>query len=323
MDTSNLTDRYVSAAMRTVPEDQRADLSAELRASIDDQIDARIAAGEPADAAERDVLTDLGDPDKLAAGYTDRPLWLIGPAYFLTWWRLLKLLLWIVVPLAGVGVALGQALSGAGIGEIIGTAVVVVLHTIVHIAFWTTLVFAIVERASQGDPRGTVPKWTLDDLPEPHESGAKLSDLVASLVFLAAAAGAVLWDHFVGVVYTVSGGGWMPFLSPDLWPWWIAGLFAVIALEAALAIVVYAAGRWTMPFAIMNGILNLVFAVPAIWLLATGRLLNPAFWPTLIPEGDSATVANVVTIVLGFGIAGVAVWDTIDAALKARRSARR
>ncbi len=65
--------------MRTVPEKQRADLSAELRASIADQIDARVESGESRDAAERAVLIELGDPDALAAGYTDRPLHLIGP----------------------------------------------------------------------------------------------------------------------------------------------------------------------------------------------------------------------------------------------------
>ena len=35
--TASLTDRYVDAAMRTVPENQRADLAAELRVSIDDR----------------------------------------------------------------------------------------------------------------------------------------------------------------------------------------------------------------------------------------------------------------------------------------------
>ena len=45
MNTSTLTDRYIDAAMRTVPEKQRADLAAELRASIDDQIDARVESG--------------------------------------------------------------------------------------------------------------------------------------------------------------------------------------------------------------------------------------------------------------------------------------
>ncbi len=111
--TATLTDRYVETAMRTVPEGQRADLAAELRASIDDQLEARVAQGELRDAAERAVLTDLGDPEKLAADYTDRPLWLIGPRYYLTWWRLTKLL-WAIVPVcAAFGVALGQLLSGA------------------------------------------------------------------------------------------------------------------------------------------------------------------------------------------------------------------
>ena len=44
MTTANLTDRYVDAAMRTVPENQRGDLAAELRGSIDDQIEARSSA---------------------------------------------------------------------------------------------------------------------------------------------------------------------------------------------------------------------------------------------------------------------------------------
>src|SRR3954464_2212709 len=114
--TTTLTDRYVSAAVRTVPEDQRSDLAAELRASIDDQVDARVEGGEPRGSAERAVLTDLGDPDKLAAGYMDRPLYLIGPRYFLDWWRLLKLLLWIVLPCAAFGIALGQTIAGEPFG---------------------------------------------------------------------------------------------------------------------------------------------------------------------------------------------------------------
>ena len=61
---TNLIDRYVDAAMRTVPDKQRADLAAELRASIEDQVDARVTEGEERDAAEREVLTALGDPEQ-------------------------------------------------------------------------------------------------------------------------------------------------------------------------------------------------------------------------------------------------------------------
>lgn len=319
MTATTLTDRYIDAAIRSVPEKQRVDLSAELRERIADEIDARRDAGEAPDAAEVAVLTGLGDPDKLAAAYTDRPLQLIGPRYYLAWWRLLKLL-WAIVPAcAAFGVALGQTLAGAGIGEIIGSTVAVVLAVIVHLGFWVTLVFFIVERSTGGADVGFVGEWSVDRLPEPKERGAELSDLVASLILLALAAGAVLWDHFVGVVYA-AGQGWLPFLSPDLWPWWITGLFAVLVLEAAIAVTVYARGRWTWMLAVVNLALNAVITVPAIWLLAEGRLLNPQFFPTLIGDG-AAEVQTIVSVIFGFGIVGIAVWDTIDAFLKARRAA--
>lgn len=326
MDTATLTDRYVDAAMRTVPEKQRADLAAELRASIDDDIDARLEQGEPRESAERAVLVELGDPDVLAARYTDRPLQLIGPRYFLDWWRLLKLLLWIVAPLAAFGVALGKVLSGASFGEVAGTVASVTLAVIVHLAFWTTLVFALIERypqaganaASRSRGRGRAPlvEWSPDQLPDPRENGAAFSDMIASIVMLAVGAGAVLWDHFLGFV----PGTRLPFLHPDLWPWWIGALLVVMAIEAVLAVVVHAAGRWTYPLAVANTVLALVVAVPALWLLMQGQLLNPDFWPTLVTDGEAENVSRVVATVTGFGIAGIAAWDVIDGFLKARRS---
>lgn len=320
MTAPTLTDRYVEAAMRTVPEQQRIDLAAELRGSIDDQIEARIADGDDHESAERAVLTDLGDPDKLAAQYTDRPLWLIGPRYYLTWWRLTKLL-WAIVPVcAAFGVALGMTLGGEPVGEIIGTVVSVVIAVIVHIGFWTTLVFFTVERSAAGKDVGFVSEWTPDQLPEPKDKGASLSDLIASLIFLAVAAGAILWDHFIGVVYTVDGGGWMSFLAPDLWPWWIGALFTLMVLEALLAVYVYARGRWDFGAAAVNLVLNLAIAVPALWLLSQGQLINPEFFPTLIPADSAQTVTTVVTTVFGFGIVAIAAWDSIDGFLKARRA---
>lgn len=333
MDTTTLTDRYIDAAMRTVPEKQRADLAAELRASIHDDIDARLEQGETRESAERAVLIGLGDPELLAARYTDRPLYLIGPRYFLDWWRLLKLLLWIVPPLAAFGIALGKTLSEAPLGDIIGTTVVGTLATVLHLAFWTTLVFAVIERvtppsvpalgaaaAAPGLPRTTTPallgEWTPDQLPEPRENGATFADMIASIVMLVIGAGAILWDLFLGFV----PGMQLSFLHPDLWPWWIGGLFVVMAIEAVLAIVVHSAGRWTYPFAVMNAILAVTVAVPALWLLMQGRLLNPDFWPTLISDGHDAEVSQIVAIVWGFGIAAIAVWDILDAFLKARRA---
>jgi hypothetical protein len=317
---ATLTERYVEAAMRSVPEKQRPDLAAELRASIDDQIDAHVDAGESPDAAERAVLTDLGDPEKLAADYIDRPLHLIGPRYYLAWWRLTKLL-WAIVPVcAAFGVALGQVLSGAPVGTVLASVVSVVLSVIVHVGFWTTLVFFLVERSSAGRDGEFLSSWTPDQLPETKEAGAGLADLVASLVVLALAAGALLWDRFLGTAF-LAGEGWMSFLHPGLWPWWAGALFVLLALEALLAIWVYAQGRWSTASATANLLLNAAIVVPAVWLLTQQLLINPAFFEALIPD-DAATVATIIATLIGFGAVAVAAWDSIDAVRKARRGRR-
>ena len=317
--TTSLTDRYVYAAVRSVPEAQRADLAAELRASIDDQVDARVEDGEPRQSAERAVLTDLGDPDKLAAGYTDRPLWLIGPRYYLAWWRLTKLL-WAIVPVcAAFGVALGQTLDGSDFGEIVGSVVAVVMSVIVNIGFWTALVFFIVERSARSGVKGLTDEWTPDALPQPKDRGGSLSDLVASLVFLAIAAGAILWDQFVGFVYTAEDG-WSSFLNPDLWPWWIGALLVIMVLEALLAISVYAKGRWDTGSATVNLFLNLTVAGGALWLLVNQQLINPEFFPAVMEADSADTVSTVLSTLFGFGIVAIAAWDTVDSFLKANRT---
>lgn len=316
-DAVTLTDRYIGAVVRTVPERQRDDVARELRASIQDELDARRDAGEDRHEAERATLTELGDPDALAAGYADRPLHLIGPRYYLTWWRLLKLLLWIVVPSAAGAIALGLSLAGEPIGAVIGGTIGIGLSVAVHLCFWVTLVFALVER-SGGDVSGT--EWSLDSLPEPRERGLGVGDLVASLVLLALAAAAVVWDGLVGVVWL--GGGWMPFLDPALWPWWAAALLALLALDALLVIVVFVRRGWTVPLAIVNAALDVVAISLFLTLLGRGLLVNGEVLDLLTAQGAEG-LHRTVPIILGFVVVGIAVWDAIDAFLKARRTSRR
>ncbi len=315
MSTPTLVDRYVHAATRSVPEPARADLASELRVSIQDQIDARTDGGEDEQESTIAVLEDLGDPDLLAARYTDRPLHLIGPRFFLPWWRLVTLLLWIIVPLAAVGITLGQLLSEASLGDTIGSAVSGTLTAAVHIVFWTTLSFAVLERTTASQQPLT--PWTVKDLPELAESEARRTDAIATIVFLVIAAIVLVWDQVHGLVRLADT--WVPFVHPTLWPGWLIGLLVVMGVEIVVRVRVYAERRWTMRLATINAAINAVVAVPAMWLLSQDRLLNTAPWVAMI-DGDGATVARVVTVVTGVFIVGVAVWDAIDAFLKARRS---
>jgi len=75
---SSSDDRYVTAAVRQVPDKHRQDVEQELRASIADDIDARVDLGEPPADAEYAALKQLGDPALLAVSYADQTTSLIG-----------------------------------------------------------------------------------------------------------------------------------------------------------------------------------------------------------------------------------------------------
>ena len=292
-------------------------MRAELAASIADAVEARTEQGEEPEAAEREVLEELGDPAVLAAGYADRPLHLLGPRYYLTWRRLLILLLWIVPACALLGVGLSQALLGADVGTVIGQAISTALTAAVHVAFWTTLVFVVLERT--GADAGE--KWSVEDLPEPKETGTGRANLIASLVFLGLVLAALAWDRLIGLVRLE--GEWMPVLHPDLWPLWTAVHVVIVLAEAVQAIVLHAQGRWSTGLAVSNTLLSVAFALRALLLFASGRLLNPELLDLLRTAGgiDGQTMHS-LGVILVVSILGIAAWDIIDGRLKARRDSR-
>lgn len=321
---TELTDRYLFAATRSLPATQREELSRDLAERIADTIDARIESGASTpETAERDALVELGHPAVLAASYSDRPLMLIGPRYFLVWRRLLIFLESFVPATVAGATALGLVLSGGG-WEIIGTVVTTGLAVAVQLAFWVTLVFAFIERYDTGAVGSTdkLLGWTPDQLPQlpevrrPH----RRSDLIASLVFLAIAAGFLVWQQF-GVLWVDGERSSVPLLAPELWSFWLPYLFVLIALEAAFAVWIYLSD-WNWANAIVNVVLNAAFAVPVIWLFTQGMLLSPEFVATVDPhlDADAERVLSVLFIVV---VVGVCAWDAIDGIVKAARGGGR
>lgn len=310
-----LTDRYVAATLRSVPASQHADIEQELRASVADAIEARVEAGVDPAEAETAVLDDLGDPGRLAAGLVDRPLYLIGPELFLVWWRLLKALLWVAL-IPGAIVLTVDLVDGEAVGTAIASGLGTAISVAIGIAFWTTLVFAVLERTGARSAELTGP-WTVDRLPaERAPRAVSLGDTVASVGLLVLAAAALLLQQSIAW-FRAPDGATIPVLHPDLWPAWIAVLVVIIAVEIVLTIVTYARGRWTVGLAVVNTVTGALFAGAVVWLASADRLVNPAFLEA--SGGDSLSwLSNAIIAVTVV----IAVWDVVDVWIKALRGRR-
>jgi hypothetical protein len=312
---NDLTERYVSATLRSIPEGQRADIEAELRASIDDAIEARLAGGIAWEEAERGVLLELGDPDRLASGYSGRPGYLVGPELFFDYKRLLTVLLVTVVPIVSAVVFVVTLLADDGMGSAFGSAIGIALTVSLHIFFWVTLVFAILERSGDAS---SLAAWDLSKLPPvPSRKSVSPGETIATVVFLVLTISVLVISRSVSP-FTTADGTPIPLFDPDLWSFWMPLLIGVLVLELIFELVKYRIGRWTWTLASLNLGLNVLFAGPAVYLLLSEKLFNPEFFEALGMDlgtgSDSPLILISVTVIVG-----IAAWDSIDGFRKAGR----
>lgn len=270
--TGTLTDRYVMEVVRRIPADQRGDVADELRATIADTVEARGPAAP--ETVEREVLTEMGDPIRLAARYADRPLALIGPDLYPTYVRILTVLLATVLP---VVTALGAALDildGQGVGEVIGGAVEAVLTVGAQMIAWLTVVFALIEWSGKR-PGAAGRTWTPDDLPDRSVPKERSAAVYARVAWHALLIALIVWQH-TAQPYQTDDGTRLDVLDPGLWSGWIwpvlAGLVGLVTLDAIRAVRV-----WTRTLAAWSIAAEAAFALPLVWILHRQELFNPAF----------------------------------------------
>ncbi|HEX6681368.1 MAG TPA: permease prefix domain 1-containing protein [Candidatus Limnocylindrales bacterium] len=308
--TATLTDRYVDATLRRLPARQRPDIEKELRASIADAVQDRVEAGTDPAAAEHAVLADLGDPARLAAGYADRPMHLIGPGLYLDYVRLLAALLVIVVPAVAGVVGFARVLQGGTAGSAIGEALGTGVNTGVHIAFWTTLLFAILERTTSLRPMPARP-WTPDALPQPPSRRARQGTVVAAFVGVALLTTFVLLSPFVSTE-TDANGDPISILSPWLARNGVGYVFVGLAVAGFGLTVAKNYLRWNPAIAVTSVLLAIGVSSLLIWLAANDRLLNPAF---VSAAGWTAEVAQWINIGMIVAAVLAIVQNVVEAAV--------
>lgn len=306
---NDLKTRYIGAVLSAIPEKRRTDVARELATAIDDAVETRVEMGEDPGQALNDVLVDLGDPIRIAADYSDRPPYLIGPTYFVAWLRMLRLLLTIVVPFAGLGsLVVRLALAEVSPVEAILGSLWVAVIAALNVLFWVTLGFAVAERSEDAKPEDIAPltDWSPERLPDVANRQFKVGEVVGSLVVIGLVIAAILAQRGLD----------LPFLNPDAWDLIIPVMLVLLVVSASMEVVKLKVGRWTKQLVVTNALLNTGYATWWVWAVVNGDLLNPAFFAELgWDPGQSVAVWVTVAVVVG-----VCVWSVIEGIVGLRRA---
>ncbi|MCU1420595.1 MAG: NADPH:quinone reductase and related Zn-dependent oxidoreductase-like protein [Microbacteriaceae bacterium] len=313
--TGSLVDRYVAATLRRIPERQRPEIERELRAAIADDVDARVDQGAPEADAEHAALEALGDPYRLAAGYTNRPLTLIGPEFYPNYVRTLRLLGWTVLPcvvLVGVVVSAAQ---GKGVSASIFGPIGLGVQVAIYIAFTITLLFVLAERFSgqgaKGEETRSAFRWTVEQLPpepETHLGSSAWGEFLTQVIGALIVAALLVFDRFSPVVKN-SAGDTVSVLDPGLWTLWVPVFFVLLALSVVLAFVVFRLRRWTVGTAIAGSLLGLVSSGALIVMVLTTPVVNPALTDAAaVRPGSWVWVVASVVIAVVYVVSTVRDW---------------
>ncbi|WP_099364613.1 HAAS signaling domain-containing protein [Fredinandcohnia onubensis] len=324
----NLIDIYVQEVTRRLPEKNRKDIALELRSTIEDML--------PDDYNDEDVKTaleKLGSPAKLASGYLDRPMHLIGPRYFDVYVTLLKMIIPIAAVISLIAIIpeyfLGQQDEETIINmvlDIVGFGVWRIIDVSIQTFFWLTIVFAIIERTDKSKDdqplTASLKKWTPDDLKSityiPKKKAISKFEVFGGLLWTAIWATLYFKANQLLGIYEGGKDGLefvISALNQDIllkyWPM----VLVVIAIEISLALYKLIKGQWTKGLAIFNAVVELIGTIVFTVIFLHPNIMNPGFITymtedlfTMNPDNFNSRIIIGVIIIL-FVFAAISIYD--------------
>ncbi|MGR9049529.1 HAAS signaling domain-containing protein [Halobacillus faecis] len=331
-------DVYLQEVERRLPEKNREDILLEIRSTIEDML-----PEDPTEEEVKGVLQELGDPVKLAHGYSEKPMHLIGPRYYDTYISLIKMILPIAITISLITLVAENIIGSVDEGNlimmilaIVGEGVWRVISVGVQVFFWITIIFALIERVDLGiddeDLRSQRKKWRPEDLKKVAHVPKKRAISQWEVY------GAFLWTAIWGTVYFHAGqllgiyenqGAGLTFITPALnqdvllsyWP----GVVLVIGLEIALALYKLLKREWTKGVVWFNTVQELLAIGIFVWIITDESLFQPAFisytadlFGVNAAQVESGLAWRIAAIFVIF-----AVWNIIDGWVKYKKGMKK
>lgn len=140
--------------------------------------------------------------------------------------------------------------------------------------------------------------------------------IVTSFVFGVLILAVLLWQ-FAGVT---NDGLQIQVLDPDLGLVWKVLIAALVAVNVACSLLVWARRSWTMPIATVNAVANGALAGVTVLLTLTDELFAPTLPAQVGAIFETNAEWNGLTEPFILIVLAVAIWDSLDGLVQARGS---
>ncbi|HEX2906614.1 MAG TPA: hypothetical protein VHO69_07135 [Phototrophicaceae bacterium] len=165
---TELIDRYVRQVGLYVPPRERAEIEAELRSQIQDQLDDRYGAA-PSPEEITAVLVELGPPRQIAASYGSQQ-YLVGPELY-PYLLLVLRYCWLVLPAVVIFLDVFEVLASAQtqtVTTLVLDPVLAALQTTLMFSAVVVLIFALIQRSGlDRQPQFAFDPASLPELDDP------------------------------------------------------------------------------------------------------------------------------------------------------------
>jgi hypothetical protein len=286
---SDLIERYVHQVGRYLPAKERAEIEAELRSQIHDQLEDRYPQA-PTQEEVAAVLAELGHPYLIAASYSSEQ-YLVGPMFY-PYMSLVMRYGWLLIPAIVIFLNIFGALTSSQPVRVfewlIETLIAVVQGALIFFAV-VVLAFAIIERImselqKEQEPFNPVNLPEVDD-PSVVDRVEEAFGLALGTVIL------LVFIYFLRV-----GGLTMRFdlANPgEVIPvpiFWLVLLIVDVLAQLIVNVVVLLRNRWRLGLMLVQGLLEVVGAICLYFVLFLPIFnhINP----------DLANLAEIIVIIL-------------------------
>lgn len=324
-----LIERYVYAVGKRLPRKQRADIEKELTSLIMDELDARTGGGEPSKEDITVVLKEMGPPGEVAARYTDKGRYLIGPALYPTYIMIAGIMSGAVLLALTISMLVGFLSTQPDAGHALLQVGLLILRFIMAAVSglgFLTIVFALIERFMPETKIKSLKDndvWEPDQLPQVPAKYDETKPWEEILGIVLTVAAILIFNAFPEVIgiYYLDGQSLRLVLSPDALAYYLPFWNAVWGLSIGKSGLLLYRGRWELGTRIYDIVLSLLnIAVLAVMIAGPRFLTETAI--NMIRNATSVHILDYMRSALVLGLFAAIVVTAVQTGIKVYRLIR-